>query len=95
MTIMLTTSDNPFDPLTQWDDWRQFDESSGYHTCAYLARIANTSGELSEADYDLAVAQAIDEICVLNVLGIYKKIVYEDTDTDIGQPKTQGDTTQV
>ena len=93
MTIMLTTTDNPFDPLTQWDDWRQFDENSGYHTCAYLARIANTSEELSEADYDLAVAQAIDEICILNVLGIYKKIVYEDTVTD--QSNTQDDATQV
>lgn len=78
MFTMLTTTDNPFDPLTQWDDWKEFDESKGYYTCAYLARIAVTSDELSDVDYDLAVAKAIDEICVLNVLGIYKKIVYED-----------------
>ena len=72
--IMLTTIDNPFNPFTQWDEWKSFDEDKGYYTCAYLARIAKTSDELSDADYDLAVEEAIDEICELNTLGLYKKV---------------------
>ena len=73
--IMLTTIDNPFDPFTQFDEWKAFDEQKGYFTCAYLARIVKTSDELSEADEDLAIEQAIDEIVRLNILGIYRKVV--------------------
>ena len=72
--IMLTTIDNPFNPFTQWDEWKSFDEDKGYFTCSYLARIAKTSDELSDADYELAVEEAINEICELNTLGIYKKV---------------------
>ncbi len=72
---MLTTADNPFDPFTNFNDWLNFDESKGYNTCAYLARIAKTSDDLSEADQDLAIQAAIDEIVRINVLGIYKKVI--------------------
>ena len=72
--IMLTTIDNPFNPFTQWDEWKSFDENKGYFTCSYLARIAKTSDELSDVDYELAVEEAINEICELNTLGLYKKV---------------------
>jgi hypothetical protein len=71
---MLTTLDNPFDPFTQWDDWYAYDEAAGYHTTSFLARIAKTSDELSEADQSLAIEDAIDEIVRENVLGIYRKV---------------------
>lgn len=71
---MLTTIDNPFDPFTQFDEWYAWDEAAGYHTSAYLARIVRTSDELSDADQDLAIEQAIDEICRENILGVYKKV---------------------
>ena len=73
--VMLTTVDNPFDPFTQFDEWQRFDEGKGYNTCAYLARIARTSDELSETDQNLAIQEAIDEIVRMNILGIYKKVV--------------------
>ena len=72
--IMLTTIDNPFNPFTQWDEWKSFDEDKGYFTCSYLARIAKTSDELSDVDNELAVEEAINEICELNTLGLYKKV---------------------
>lgn len=71
---MLTTTDNPFDPFTQFDDWNAFDTDKGYYTCAYLARIARTSDELSQEEEDYAIESAIDEIVELNTLGIYKKV---------------------
>lgn len=74
---MLTTSDNPFNPFNEFDDWFSFDRSKGYFTCEYLARIAKTSNELSDEDNQLEIQRAIDEICKLNVLGIYKKIYKE------------------
>ena len=71
---MLTTVDNPFNPFTQFDEWFAFDESKGYHTCAYLARITKTSDELSDADENIAIESAIDEIIRINILGIYRKV---------------------
>lgn len=73
--VMLTTIDNPFDPFIQWDDWKRFDEDHGYYSSEYLARVAKTSDELSDSDYLNAIEDAIDDICRLDVLGIYKKIV--------------------
>lgn len=74
---MLTTIDNPYDPFTQFDQWHDYDEQMGYCTTEYLARVAYTSQSLSEADEDIAIDQAIDEIIQHNVLGIYKR-VYQD-----------------
>lgn len=71
---MLTTIDNPYDPFTQFDEWYAFDEQKGYHTCSYLARIAKTSNDLSESEQAFAINIAIDEICRLNILGIYRKV---------------------
>lgn len=76
--VMLTTIDNPYNPFTQFDEWLAFDESKGYYTCEYLARIARSSDELSPEDEALAINAAIDEIVELNVLGIYKKVSRKD-----------------
>jgi hypothetical protein len=74
MDSMLTTTDNPFDPFTQWDDWVAFDEGQGYYTCAFLDRVTVTSEELSDEDQDQAIEDAIDEIVRENVLGLYRKV---------------------
>lgn len=75
--VMLTTIDNPFDPFTQWDEWRRYDEDMKYFTCGYVARIAKTSDDLSDADNEKAIENAINEIVNLNILGIYKKVFEE------------------
>ena len=73
--VMLTTVDNPFDPITQFDDWYEYDESKGYCTSGYVARIAKTSDDLSKNDQDLAIQSAIDEIISMNSDGFYKKVM--------------------
>ena len=40
MRFALTTFDNPYDPFEQFTQWFMFDEEKGYHTTAYLGRIA-------------------------------------------------------
>ena len=74
MRHMLTTTDNPWDPFTRFDEWYTFDVAAGYHTAAYLARVTKTSDELSEPDQLLAHEQAIDEIVRENILGRYRKV---------------------
>lgn len=72
---MLTTVDNPYDPFTHFDEWLRYDIGKGYNTCNYLARVVQTSNELSDELNDRAINDAIDEICEYNWLGIYKKVI--------------------
>lgn len=75
---MLTTTDNPWNPWTHYDEWYAWDYAKGYHTPSYLARICMTSNDLSDADQSLDVQNAINEIVKLNILGIYIRIRKED-----------------
>lgn len=70
---MLSTSDNPFNPTTQFDEWRVWDETEGYNTLAYLARVTTTSDELPYAVQSQAIEDAIDEIVTENN-GLYIKV---------------------
>lgn len=70
---MLTTIDNPYNPVTDFDAWYAWDEQHGYSTLSYLARVTVTSPDLSEADQSLAIETAMDEIVLLNG-GLYKKV---------------------
>jgi len=70
----LTTVDNPFDPFEQFDDWFLFDEEKGYHSSAYLGRIARTSDQLSDEENRIEVKRAIDEIIKYDFRGIYRKV---------------------
>ncbi|MET0786320.1 MAG: hypothetical protein ABWY25_06400 [Paenisporosarcina sp.] len=77
---MLTTIDNPFSPFDDFVAWYSYDVSYGHHSCSFLARILNDSDQLSEADQDLAIDQAIDEIVKENVSGIYRKVTKDIPD---------------
>ena len=71
---MLTTVDNPFDPFEQFTSWFMFDEEKGYHSCAYLGRIAKTSEQLSDEENAQEIERAIDEIIKYDFQNIYKKV---------------------
>ena len=70
----LTTFDNPYDPFEQFTSWFLFDEEKGYHTTAYLGRVARTSDELSDEENQKEIEHAIDEIIKYNFQNIYKKV---------------------
>ncbi len=70
----LTTFDNPYDPFEQFTSWFLFDVEKGYNTCAYLARIARTSEQLSDEENNLEIERAIDEIILYDFRNIYKKV---------------------
>lgn len=74
---MLTTIDNPYSPWTQWDEWFAYDLEKGYGTCAYLARIASTSPDMTDEENAIEISKAIDEIIGYDVLGIYRR-AYEN-----------------
>lgn len=70
----LTTFDNPYDPFDQFCLWFLFDEEKGYHSCAYLGRIARTSDTLSDEENNREIERAIDEIIRFDFRNIYKKV---------------------
>lgn len=75
---MLTTVDNPYSPVTEFDEWHAYDQQLGHHTLSFLARVTKSSDELSEADQHLAIELAIQEICDENVSGLYRKVPIEN-----------------
>ena len=74
----LTTIDNPFSPFTQFDDWYRYDEQHGYCTCGYIARIAILDDDMPETMWNDEYERAVDEICKLNLIGLYKKVTKKD-----------------
>jgi hypothetical protein len=74
---MLSTVDNPFNPFTQFKDWLSYDESKGYYSNALLARVVSYSDELSEADQDVAIESAINDIIKEDATLTYKKVSKE------------------
>lgn len=75
--VWVTTKDNPFDPFTQFDDWIRFDEDHGYNTCQLIDRHLVTSQELSQADQESDLDEAIRWILELDPTDNYKRVVRE------------------
>lgn len=73
--LMLSTSDNPFNPFTQPDEWFVFDLSKGYNTLSYLATIAEVNDEGFDRENTLAINEAIYDAVRLNLTG--NRIVVE------------------
>lgn len=71
----LSTIDNPYDPFSQFNDWWNYDNQKGYGSSQYLARVAHTSDQLSDAENDEELENAIDEIIKNDFIGIYEKRV--------------------
>ena len=74
MRIMLTTIDNPYDPFDDFKNWFLFDVQHGYNSCAYLARITQTSDQFTEKEMNEEIEKAIDEIIELDFMNVYVKV---------------------
>lgn len=67
----LTTSDNPWNPKTQWDEWYAYDnDEKHYNTCGYLARIGAYLSAGSDELNDELLNNAMDEIVRQNLIGL-------------------------
>lgn len=77
----VTTTDNPFDPFTEYEDWLDFDRQHGYCTSEYLARDKEVYTLPSDAPplmLQRALEPAIDMICRFNLTNVegvsFKKV---------------------
>lgn len=78
MLTMVTTTDNPYDYFTDFENWNAFDKQKGYNTLAYLTRIVQPSPHLPNDVYEQIIEDAVDQIVQLNLTGNYKKVVYDE-----------------
>lgn len=67
--VRVTTTDNPFNPFTEWDEWYFYDLSKGYSTCERLDRLSNTSSQLSDELNNEELEQAIDQMVEIGAVG--------------------------
>lgn len=80
----LSTSDNPYDPFEQFNEWLMFDKEKGYDTCEYLARMVQPklTEDMSQQEENATIESVIDEIIMINPLGIYKKVWRNDKEQE-------------
>lgn len=77
---LLTTVDNPYDPIEEFEEWYAFDIANGYHTLDLLGRVLLTAPTLSPPDQEDARQQAIDEIIRENVSGMHRIVYASESD---------------
>lgn len=73
----ITTKDNPFNPLTDFDNWYNFDMEKGYSTCCYFARLLRTSDALTDEENEIERERVIDIMIANDFQGIYQKVKQE------------------
>ncbi len=75
--VMITTSDNPYDPFTQFTDWLNYDMTHSYNTCGLLARFYDEDSDASDEEKEIAKEDAIDRIIKNDFQNLYIKVVKE------------------
>ena len=73
--ISITTIDNPFNPLDDFESWFMFDIEKGYYTCSKLARLSKMSDDMTEKEEFEEIERVIDRLIEIDPLDIYKKVV--------------------
>ena len=86
-TCYLTTIDNPFDKMNDYDSWLNFDNEMGYCTDAYLDRVAKISPSMSDVEIENEYERAIDEILKYDFRNIYVKKYTEIPEEEIEDDK--------
>ena len=77
----LTTTDNRYDPFTEFDDWEKEDRRLGYNSMATVARVEDelfpSSNDWPYEDQLIAYEDAVDFCVRLNLTGNRMKVTRE------------------
>lgn len=78
---LLTTIDNPYDPVDEFEKWDEFDRSHGYYTNARLAKFQQTSPSLADAENQRVINATVDDFVRLfqqDGSNLYRRIVIHE-----------------
>lgn len=81
--VLPSTTDNPYDPHTDWDHWLAYDREMGYGTYELLARVMQCADPDSDEEYDAAFEEACDMMIKWDETGKRCKKIYEVDDENI------------
>lgn len=70
----LTTNDNPYNPLEEFNLWYTFDMEKGYDCSGRLMREAKVRDDMTDIEENIEIERAIDVIIKNDFRGIYKKV---------------------
>ena len=71
---MLSTIDNPINPLEDYSSWLMFDKEKGYDSAERLMRIAKVTDDMTQKEENEEIERAIDEIIKYDILNVYVKV---------------------
>lgn len=86
--FMLTTSDNPYNPWTDYEQWLVYDAQAGYNMPGYVARIYNEKLPESSIEFDnddvylAAMLEVLEQNIYGNIIPIFKPKDADDSDPD-------------
>lgn len=66
---MISTEDNPFNPITDYERWMDWDQQHQYYTSEYIASLMDPN-----VDYDVhpeLLDEIYEEVLRLNIMGNY------------------------
>ena len=77
--VALTTVDNPFNPIDEFDQWLNVDIQFGYNTCGLLSRLCDAHFSITDSMTDeeklVEIEKIIDNWIKLDPTNLYKKVV--------------------
>lgn len=71
MATLVSTTDNPYNPWTQYELWSKMDASLGYHTPQYVARLYHLADPEQQYQEDWMREQVHQDIVEQNITGTY------------------------
>ena len=80
--FFLSTSDNPFKPFENFNNWFAFDRKNNYNSLELIAKFAFASENLGNFQEKLAILQAMRTIIRYNVSGKHVILVQRAPDSD-------------
>lgn len=82
---MLTTTNNPWNPYTQFDEWFAFDLNFGHNCLAQMMRRIEIPDNLTEEEQDFILDETCRDIAKDNFFGDFRLI---NKDGDFVSPTT-------
>ena len=73
----ISTIDNPFNPFDDFTSWLMYDTEKGYYSNNKVARLVNTTDEMTTEEELEEIERAIDRLIEIDPLDIYIKVTLE------------------